>query len=196
MKLQNTGLIVKSKLEVPFAQIPNKLLRDPNLSLKAKGLLCILISLPDDWAVYKTQLASYSKDGRDATIAAFDELIKYGYVVGIRRHNSKGQFAGYDYVVYREPITPFTENPKTDNPNTENPSLQIKNIQIKNKQINNTSTSILGKSKPVLFGELCKAFNLTSGQLRECIEVNSFQRIRPELLEQNKTLLHQYLELK
>jgi hypothetical protein len=189
MKQQNTGLIVKSKLEVPFAQIPNKLLRDPNLSLKAKGLLSILLSLPNDWCVYKTQLASFSKDGRDATIAAFDELVRYGYIIGVRRHNSKGQFAGYDYVVYSEPITPFPENPKTDNPKTENPSLQIKNEQIKNIQIKNTS-NILGKEK--LKREIIYNLNLTSKQFDILVENNFSTYWNPEVLDANKNIIEQY----
>jgi hypothetical protein len=189
MKLQNTGLIVKSKLEVPFAQIPNKVLRDPSLSLKAKGLLSILLSLPNDWSIYKTQLPSFSKDGRDATIAAFDELVKAGYIVGIRRHNSKGQFAGYDYVVYNESVTPFPENPKTDNPNTENPSLQIQTVQTNNKEIKNTN-NILGKAQ--LQSKLCRELNLTTKQLKEHISTDFNQYYKPEILDEYKELINEY----
>lgn len=192
MKQQNTGLIVKSKLEVPFAQIPNKLLRDPNLSLKAKGLLCILLSLPNDWSVYKTQLASFSKDGRDATIAAFDELQKSGYVIGVRRHNSKGQFAGYDYVVYREPLTPFPENPKTDNPNTENPSLQIKNVQIQNEQIKNTSI-ILGKLE--LKNIICTNLNLRTEQFKILVNENFQSYWNKDILDANLEFINEYKKL-
>ena len=153
MKHQNTGLIVKSKLTEQFTIIPNSILKDEKLSLKSKGLLCILLSLPSDWAVYKTQLQQFSMDGRDATIKAFDELVERGYVVSIKRINEKGQFMGYDYVVYNEIVAgdtknPIPENPKTDNPKTENPSLQSTNEQSKERQSIILDTSnILGKTK-------------------------------------------------
>ena len=92
MKQKNTGLIVKSKLTEKFTIIPNEILTDRNLSLKGKGLLCILLSLPNDWAVYKTQLCTFSKDGRDATIKAFDELVENNYITSVKRIDSKGRF--------------------------------------------------------------------------------------------------------
>lgn len=118
--LQNRGLIVKSKLNKDFAIIPNKLLRDTNLSLKAKGLICILLSLPDDWAVYKSQLHQFSCDGRDATVNAFNELVDKGYITGIKRINSRGQFDGWDYVVYSESVLPDTKNPIPENTESDN----------------------------------------------------------------------------
>jgi predicted GNAT superfamily acetyltransferase len=117
---QNRGLIVKSKLNKDFAIIPNKLLRDTNLSLKAKGLICILLSLPDDWAVYKGQLQQFSSDGRDATINSFNELLDKGYITGVQRINSRGQFDGWDYVVYSESVLSDTENPIPENPISDN----------------------------------------------------------------------------
>lgn len=125
--ITNRGLIVKSKQATDFAIIPNKLLRDTNLTLKAKGLLCLLLSLPNDWAVYKTQLQQFSSDGRDATVSAFNELVDKGYITSVQRFNAKGQFDGWDYVVYSEIVLPDTNNPITENPvlgNTkpENPS--------------------------------------------------------------------------
>jgi len=114
--ITNRGLIVKSKETKNFAVIPNKLLRDENLSLKAKGLLCLLLSLPDDWAVYKGQLQQFSSDGRDATINAFNELVDKGYIIGIKRINEKGQFDGWDYVVYSESTVSNIKNPIPENP--------------------------------------------------------------------------------
>lgn len=125
--ITNRGLIVKSKQATEFAIIPNKLLKDTNLSLKAKGLVCILLSLPNDWAVYKTQLQQFSSDGRDATVSAFNELIDKGYITSIQRFNSQGQFDGWDYVVYSESVVsdiknPITGNPESENTKSENPS--------------------------------------------------------------------------
>jgi hypothetical protein len=193
MKQTNTGLIVKAKLDVPFVQIPNKVLRDGNLSLKAKGLLSLLLSLPADWAVYKTQLASFSKDGRDATIAAFDELMDVGYIIGVRRHNEKGQFSGYDYVVYNEPATPFPENPKTDKPKTDNPPLQIKTVQIQNLQTKNI-TNILGKAE--LISKICIGMNITTKQLNDFISDNFSEFWNQKLIKEYQPLIEQYKQLK
>jgi len=125
--ITNRGLIVKSKQATDFAIIPNKLLRDTKLTLKAKGLICLLLSLPNDWAVYKTQLQQFSTDGRDATISAFNELVDKGYITSVQRFNPHGQFDGWDYVVYSESVLPDTnipipENPVSVNPKSVNPS--------------------------------------------------------------------------
>jgi hypothetical protein len=73
------------------------MLNNPNLSWKAKGLLSFLLSLPERWAVYKTNLHQFSKDGRDGTVAAFNELIDVGYIQVYERKDN-GRF-GYDYIV-------------------------------------------------------------------------------------------------
>jgi hypothetical protein len=140
MKQQNTGLIVKSKLTEKYTIIPNAILKDPKLSLKSKGLLCILLSLPSDWAVYKSQLQQFSSDGRDSTTSSFNELVENGYITAIRRINNKGQFMGWDYIVYNERVEPITENPITENPYSVNPSLQSTKEQ--SKDIKSKDTSI------------------------------------------------------
>lgn len=118
--ITNRGMIVKSKETQNFAIIPNKMLRDVTLSLKSKGLLCILLSLPDDWAIYKTNLHQFSGDGRDATTKAFNELLDKKYILKFER-GIKGQF-GWDYVVFNEPqiTADDIENPflKTRNGNS------------------------------------------------------------------------------
>jgi hypothetical protein len=193
MKLQNTGLIIKSKQTEKFTIIPNEVLKDQKLSLKAKGLLCILLSLPTDWAVYKSQLQQFSTDGRDATTASFNELVDNGYITAVRRINSKGQFMGWDYVVYNERVEPITENPITENPYSVNPSLLSTNKQSTNKQNTNTRyTSIEKKSLPILKGEICVGLNITSSQLNEFID-NNFLTFKDKLLlEQYSNVIKEY----
>lgn len=154
---RNTGLIVKSRLTENYTVTPNHIWRDDNLSLKAKGLLGVLLSLPSDWSIYKTQLCNFSKDGRDATIAAFNELVENGYVMSVKRIDANTKrFLGHDYIVYDTKIpsgdtkNPIPENPKTEIPKTENPSLlskdkQSKEILSKELESNILETSILGK---------------------------------------------------
>lgn len=194
MKQQNTGLIIKSKLTEKFTIIPNEVLRDKNLSLKAKGLLGILLSLPTDWCVYKSQLQQFSKDGRDATTAAFDELIENGFIAAIRRINNKGQFMGWDYVIYHErtssnPDLPNTENPITENPVLDNPSLQIKIVQRKDEQIKNVQT-ILGKKE--LKNIICNNLNLRTEQFKIFIEDNFQSYWNKDILDANWEFINQY----
>lgn len=121
--------IVKAKQREYHARIPNETARDKNLSLKAKGLLCVLLSMDEDWKIYKTQIAEYSKDKRDGTFAAFDELIKKGYIIDKGRvRNEKGYLAENIYEVHAEKpllnkIKPIPENPTLENPTLENPVL-------------------------------------------------------------------------
>lgn len=117
--------IFRTKLTGNFVRIQNEILVNPNLSWKAKGLLCFMLSRKSDWEFHKVQVQKYSTDGRDGTISAFNELIKAGYVKQIKKRDSKGKFVSFDYFVYDTPFTenPFTDNPFTEKPNTENPYL-------------------------------------------------------------------------
>ena len=108
----NTGQIIKSKTTEKFTVIPNLLLRDNTMSLKAKGLLALLLSLPVDWVIYKTQVHQFSSDGRTSACSAFDELIKSGYIVSVEIRDKAGKFMGFNYVVYDTSITPAENQQK------------------------------------------------------------------------------------
>jgi hypothetical protein len=188
MKLKNTGLIIKSKLTEKFTTIPNSVINDKNLSWKAKGILCKLLSNKSDWAVYKSQLQLFSTDGRDSTTAGFNELVEKGYIVAIRRHNDKGQFMGWDYVVYDEPIT---EQPITENPVSVNPSLINTNL-INTKEINTNTSTILGKTKVELISNICIGLNITSKQLNLFIQNDFDGYWNNKLLEYYMPMIKEY----
>lgn len=121
--------IIKAKQKEFHARVPNDTARDKDLSLKAKGLLCVLLSMDEDWKIYKTQIAEFSTDKRDGTFAAFDELIEKGYIIDKgRARNEKGHLAENLYEVHAEKprlneIKPIPENPTLENPTLENPEL-------------------------------------------------------------------------
>jgi hypothetical protein len=98
--LQNTGSIIKSKTNDPFVRLPNITARSTELSWKAKGLLIGILSLPDDWAIYKSNLHQFSSDGITATTNAFNELVDKGYIQSFQNKNSQGQFIGWNYIIY------------------------------------------------------------------------------------------------
>lgn len=109
-----------------YTVMSNYHLRDMNLSLKAKGLLCVMLSLPDNWDYTIIGLTQILKEGKDSIVSILNELENNGYLERMQVVDSKGRFAGYDYTVYEQPQgrNPCTENPYTDNPHTENP-LQL-----------------------------------------------------------------------
>lgn len=115
------AIIRIKKHSINFVQIDKNILQNKKLSLKAKGLICYLLSLPNNWQIYKNELQQHATDGRDSTNAAFKELIKAGYIEQNRTRDKKGNFI-YNYTVYECPNYknyPLTENPLTGNPSTD-----------------------------------------------------------------------------
>lgn len=102
-----------------YTVMANHHLRDERLSLKAKGLLSMLLSLPDDWEISIRGLASIVTDGVGAVQTGINELIEAGYIVRRRQHADTGAFAGFEYIIHE--IPPCTENPYTANPYTGKP---------------------------------------------------------------------------
>ena len=91
-----------------FTIMSNYHFKEKGMSLKAKGLLSLMLSLPDDWNYSIAGLVKLSKDGKDSVMSALSELEKFGYLTRIKLINDKGQFAGVEYHIYEEPQA---ENP-------------------------------------------------------------------------------------
>lgn len=118
-----------------YTVMANHHLRDERLSLKSKGLLSLILSLPDDWRISIEGMTQFSSDGKDAIRSAIRELTDAGYITRAQTHSEAGTFSGYDYIVHETPVAspssgfptmenPTTENPTTGNPTTENPTLR------------------------------------------------------------------------
>lgn len=121
-----------------FTVMSNFHFKEKKMSLKAKGLLSLMLSLPDDWDYSIAGLASLSKDGKDSIMSALGELEKFGYLSRQRLVNDKGQFAGIEYNIYEQPQAqkPIAENPKAANENEGNPNAG-KPSQLNTNLINN-----------------------------------------------------------
>ena len=115
--------ILRIKKTNNYTVMSNYHFKEKDMSLKAKGLLSLMLSLPEDWDYSIDGLAKLSKDGKDSVMSALAELEKFNYLIRTQTKDEDGKFAGYDYDVYEQPYTekPFTENPNTEKPNTENP---------------------------------------------------------------------------
>ena len=102
----------------------NHHLKDSNLSLKAKGLLSMMLSLPDEWNYTTRGLAAICKEGVDSIGTALKELEVRGYLVRRQIRDSKGRITDTEYTIYESPHPPLpdTASPDTENPDTEKPA--------------------------------------------------------------------------
>jgi hypothetical protein len=100
-----------------YTVMSNNHFKEKEMSLKAKGLLSLMLSLPDDWDYSINGLATLSKDGKHSVMEALKELERFGYLIRVRITNEKGQFKGYDYDIFEHPVK-VESYPQTD---VENP---------------------------------------------------------------------------
>ena len=103
-----------------YTVMSNHHLRNKELSLKAKGLLSQMLSLPEDWDYTLAGLSFINREKIDAIREAVKELERAGYIVRSRERDEKGRLRGADYVIFEQPQTP----PVSDLPTLENPTLE------------------------------------------------------------------------
>ena len=96
-----------------YTVMSNYHLRDKQLSLKAKGLLSQMLSLPDNWDYTLAGLSTINRESKDAIRTAIQELEKAGYIQRHQKDDTSGRFGGNEYIIYESPITPSLENPTT-----------------------------------------------------------------------------------
>ena len=96
-----------------YTVMSNYHLRDKGLSLKAKGLLSQMLSLPEDWDYTLAGLAKINAEGRDAIRAAVQELERAGYIRRSRVRDDKGCLRGTEYVIYERPQQPDGDVPES-----------------------------------------------------------------------------------
>ena len=110
-----------------YTVMSNHHLRDKGLSLKAKGLLSQMLSLPEDWDYTLAGLAKINAEGRDAIRAAVQELERAGYIRRSRVRDGKGCLRGTEYVIYERPQQPdgdVPENPAAESFFPSQPALE------------------------------------------------------------------------
>ena len=133
-----------------YTVMSNHHLKNRALSLKAKGLLSLMLSLPDDWDYTLQGLAHISLEKVDAIRKAITELENEGYITRTRERDEQGRLRGTEYIIREQPISekhtlekpmlekPMLEKPTLDKPTQakptlENPTQLNKNIYNKNK---------------------------------------------------------------
>ena len=117
-----------------YTTISNDIFRDKRLSLKALGLFCRMMSLPDDWNYSLSGLAALSRDKIDSVRSAVNELRDLGYLDVKRKHDSNGLFVGVEYIIYEslDLKSPILEKPILEKPTLLN-NNNINNLLYKNK---------------------------------------------------------------
>ena len=129
-----------------YTVMSNYHLRDRSLSLKAKGLLSLMLSLPEDWDYTMKGLARICKDGIDSSSGGIRELEAHGYLVRARVRNENGQLGSIEYTILERPKepaqtpAPVREKPIRENPVQANPMLDAP-IQENHAQLNKEESS-------------------------------------------------------
>lgn len=136
-----------------YTVMSNHHLKNPQLSLKAKGLLSMMLSFPDEWNYSERGLAAICKEGVDAIHSAIKELEKAGYMERHQLRGQGGRIVDTEYVIYETPhkpdtVPPDTGNPDMDDPDTAGPetgnpgelNTQIPNTKKTNTQVSSTQS--------------------------------------------------------
>ena len=112
-----------------YTVMSNHHLRNKVLSLKAKGLLSQMLSLPEDWDYTLKGLSLINRESIDAIRTAVWELERAGYIRREQSRDAKGKMADMVYTIYEQPVldnpvleNPVLENPTSDNPTSDNPA--------------------------------------------------------------------------
>ena len=197
---RNTGYTVMS----------NHHLRNKELTLKAKGLLSQMLSLPEDWDYTLAGLSYINRESIDAIRTAVWELEKAGYITRRQGRDEKGKMTAIEYTIYEQPQppeldcpvlenptadNPILENPTTDNPTSENPTQLNKDISRTNlpkKEKSNTDLSIthsipIHSPNPLPFGgDAARANgNASAAEERKRKERNDAYRVYEEIIKDN-----------
>ena len=172
-----------------YTVMSNHHLRDKALSLKSKGLLSMMLSLPEDWNYTTRGLAKICKEGVDAIGGALRELEAAGYIVRHQMRDRQGRISDTEYVIYEQPqpkapdtpqpdtASPDTENPYLDGPDTEKPAEL--NIEKSKTQKSNTQGS---STDSIPFRETAAA-RPPERKGRDAMSVEEMQSYRDLVLE-------------
>lgn len=182
-----------------YTVMSNHHLKNRALSLKAKGLLSLMLSLPDDWDYTLQGLAHISLEKVDAIRKAITELENEGYITRTRERDEQGRLRGTEYIIREQPISekPTLEKPMLENPILEKPTLdkptQAKPTLEKTTQLNK---KIYNKNKSSMYEEIPQSSQSGEGTKTELTEIlqncelKSFESKTAQMLESAVRVLY------
>ena len=183
-----------------YTVMSNHHLRNKELTLKAKGLLSQMLSLPEDWDYTLAGLSRINREKIDAIREAVRELERAGYIQRSRERDEKGRLRGADYIIYEKPPNldlPTLENPTLDNPTLEKPMQEkptLENPTQLNKDISKTNLPKKEKSNtdlsntdsiPILSPAPSPLEDATEPPERKRTERNDAYKIYEEIIKDN-----------
>jgi hypothetical protein len=129
---------LNNKIKENFTTIPNSVIRNKELSDRARFLFCYMASMPDDWQFYQSVMAKELGYTKDTLRKYMDELISTGYLMREQRRE-KGKFDSYDYTINFLPCMEKTDTVKNGSgkiPNREKSTLTNKDFKQKKNNTN------------------------------------------------------------
>lgn len=143
--------VIRVNKTANYTVMSNSHFKERGLSLKAKGLLSLMLSLPDNWDYSVRGLTTLSKDGKDSVMSALAELENYRYLVRHRTVDSKGRFSGIQYDIYEQPqqLNPDADKPILDNEYAENPQ-QLNKKELNNNIVNTKDNIYIEENNEIL----------------------------------------------
>ena len=167
-----------------YTVMSNHHLRDKALSLKSKGLLSMMLSLPEDWNYTTRGLAKICKEGVDAIGGALRELEAAGYIVRHQMRDRQGRISDTEYVIYEQPQpkAPDTPQPDTASPDTENPYLDSPDTE-KPAELNIEKSNTQGSSTESIPFRETAAARPPERKGRDAMSVEEMQSYRDLVLE-------------
>ena len=183
-----------------YTVMSNYHLKDKGLTLKSKGLLSMILSLPEEWNYTTRGLASICKEGVDAIGSALKELETAGYIVRRQLRGANGRITDTEYIIYEQPqpkkldmlpsdvVSPDTENPDMVKPDTEKPAEL-------NIEKSNTEKSITyGSSTDSIPFRETAAARPPERKGRDAMSVTEIENYRELILENIEYALNKIME--
>lgn len=136
-----------------FTVMSNVHLRDPRMSLKSKGLLSFMLSLPESWDYTVRGLSTVVKDGESSISSALKELEALGYLIRKRQRDENGRVRSTEYNIYEEPIGYSPDDPYPDPPNTPTSPKGENPAQENHPTLDSKKTGRKGAKRPINTGK-------------------------------------------
>lgn len=114
--------IHKTKIRDKFVVLPNSLAQDKTLSLRSRGLLLLMLSMPNDWQTHQSWIETQCPEGREAIRASIRELMATGYVTRRKISGERGKMAGYEWTWHSVALPIGSRSPSDGFPSDGNPA--------------------------------------------------------------------------
>ena len=128
--------VFKNKTQGQYVNVYKDILKNHSLSLRDRGMVVTLLSLPDNWEFTISGLSKIIPDGKSSIRASLSHLEELGYISRTQERAERGKFGKIAIEIHEIPVAPLSDFRQTENPSTENRTQYIDN-QLNNNQVNN-----------------------------------------------------------